>query len=67
MLKLSSYIFFSGEEATIDSGQVVIYGLTNLMPLISMDLIRFPEFCSQYYRTIAMFAETKSHKVSCSI
>lgn len=62
-VKVYMYIF-SGEEATIDSGQVVIYGLTNLMPLISMDLIRFPEFCSQYYRTIAMFAETKTHKVS---
>lgn len=28
-----------------------------------MDLIRFPEFCSQYYQTIAVFAESKSHKV----
>lgn len=34
------------------------------MPLITMDLIRFPEFCSQYYKTIALFASMKSHKIT---
>lgn len=53
-----------GENATIDSAAVVIFGLTNMMPLITMDLIRFPEFCSEYYKTISLFASIKSHKVS---
>lgn len=42
----------------------MIFGLTSLLPLITMDLIRFPEFCTQYYKTIVMFAETKTHQVT---
>lgn len=60
-----NHIFFIiGDTTTIDSTEVVIFGLTNLMPLITVDLIRFPEFCSQYYKTIALFATIKCHKVS---
>ncbi|XP_063703188.1 exportin-4-like [Culicoides brevitarsis] len=61
---LSKTLIDDDADAPVDAGQVVIYGLTSLMPLISMDLIRFPAFCNQYYQTIAVFAESKSHKIT---
>uniref|UniRef100_A0A336M8C7 Exportin-4 n=1 Tax=Culicoides sonorensis TaxID=179676 RepID=A0A336M8C7_CULSO len=61
---LSKTLIDDDDDGIIDSSQVVIYGLSNLMSLISMDLLRFPEFCSKYYQTIALFAESKSHKIT---
>lgn len=47
----------------IDTAEVVVYGLESILPLITPDLLLYPNFCLQYYQTITFFLETKSHKV----
>ncbi|XP_059607910.1 exportin-4-like [Phlebotomus argentipes] len=69
LLKLMNYLlsknFFELTDSanTIDSSEFVIYGLTFLMPMITTDLLKYPNFCMQFYQTIRFFVETKSHKV----
>lgn len=70
LLKLMNYLLsknffeFTDTASTIDSSEFVIYGLTFLMPMITTDLLKYPNFCLQFYQTISFFVETKSHKVS---
>lgn len=54
----------SANQIQIDAAEVVVYGLESILPLISPDLLLYPNFCLQYYQTITFFLETKSHKVS---
>lgn len=62
---LHLYFFVTDDSAyTFDSGDVCIQGLTLISPLITMELFKFPNVCLQYFRTITLFVETKTHKVS---
>lgn len=51
------------DEHAINAAEVCIFGLQYIMPLISLDLLKYPTFCCKYYQTITFFVETKSHKV----
>lgn len=53
----------SASQMQIDTAEVVVYGLESILPLITPDLLQYPNFCLQYYQTITFFLETKSHKV----
>lgn len=66
-----NFLDFGGDSPTsndanqiqIDTAEVVVYGLESILPLITPDLLQYPNFCLQYYQTITFFLETKSHKV----
>lgn len=47
------------EQAT----EVCIFGFQYIMPLITLDLLKYPTLCCKYYQTITFFVETKAHKV----
>uniref|UniRef100_A0A182TAG4 Exportin-4 n=1 Tax=Anopheles maculatus TaxID=74869 RepID=A0A182TAG4_9DIPT len=51
------------EETLQQASDVCIFGLTNIVPLITSDLIRYPELCYQYYITITSFVDSKPHVV----
>uniref|UniRef100_A0A182WDZ0 Exportin-4 n=1 Tax=Anopheles minimus TaxID=112268 RepID=A0A182WDZ0_9DIPT len=53
----------SDEETLQQASDVCIFGLTNIVPLITTDLIRYPELCYQYYITITSFVDSKPHVV----
>lgn len=65
-----NFLDFGGDSPTsseqqmhIDTAEVVVYGLESILPLITPDLLLYPNFCLQYYQTITFFLETKAHKV----
>lgn len=47
----------------IDAGDVCIFGLQYIMPLITLDLMKYPTFCLKYYQTLLLLLEEKSHKI----
>lgn len=51
------------EEQSINAAEVCIFGLQYIMPLISLELLKYPTFCGKYYQTITFFVETKAYKV----
>lgn len=58
-------IFLIDDENNIEeTAEIVIMGLTYLIPMITADLLKYPDFCLQYYKTLIFFIETRSHKVS---
>lgn len=50
-------------ESTIDATEVCVLGFQYIMPLITMDLLKFPTLCEKYYQSITVFIEAKSKKV----
>uniref|UniRef100_A0A182N2V3 Exportin-4 n=1 Tax=Anopheles dirus TaxID=7168 RepID=A0A182N2V3_9DIPT len=60
---LSSSRVGNDEETQQQSSDVCIFGLTNIVPLITADLIRYPELCYQYYITITSFVDSKPYVV----
>lgn len=57
------------EEQAINERQateVCVFGIQYILPLITLDLLKYPTLCGKYYQTITFFVETKSHKV-CSL
>ncbi|GAB0097174.1 LOW QUALITY PROTEIN: exportin-4 [Sergentomyia squamirostris] len=63
VLLSKNFFEFSDAAGLIDSSEFVIQGLTFLMPMITTDLLKYANFCLQFYQTIRFFVETKSHKV----
>uniref|UniRef100_A0A7G3ART2 Exportin-4 n=1 Tax=Lutzomyia longipalpis TaxID=7200 RepID=A0A7G3ART2_LUTLO len=69
LLKLMNYILsktffdFTDTPGHLDNSECVIYGLTFLMPMITTDLLKYPNFCLQFYQTIKLFVEAKSHEL----
>lgn len=51
------------EEHAINATEVCIFGFQYIMPLITLDLLKYPTLCCKYYQTITFFVETKSHKI----
>lgn len=60
------YLDFVDDEENqnmIGTAEVVVFGLQNILPLITSDLLLYPNFCLQFYQTITFFFETKSHTI----
>ncbi|XP_035899089.1 exportin-4-like [Anopheles stephensi] len=53
----------NNEETLQQASDVCIFGLTNIVPMITSELIRYPELCYQYYITITSFVDSKPHVV----
>ncbi|XP_058055043.1 exportin-4-like [Anopheles bellator] len=62
-LSMRNVVNDDDEETIQQASDVCIYGLTNIVPLITAELIRYPELCYQYYITITTFVESKSYVV----
>lgn len=56
--------FAGSDETNAQSSEICIFGITHIVPLITIDLIKYPDLCMQYYSTITSFIEEKSHIVS---
>lgn len=67
MVGLLSKGYFDGtddENNIEETAEIVIMGLTYIIPMITADLLKYPNFCLQYYKTLIFFIETRSHKVN---
>ena len=56
----------SGAETveTVTAADVCLYGLNIIMPLMSAELLKFPNLCLQYFKTITFVCEIYPEKVS---
>jgi len=52
----------SGENVT--AADVCLYGLNIIMPLMSAELLKFPNLCLQYFKTITFVCEIYPEKVT---
>merc|ERR1719341_1439338 len=52
----------SGE--TVTAADVCLYGLNIIMPLMSAELLKFPNLCLQYFKTITFVCEIYPEKVT---
>ena len=55
----------SGSESveTVTAADVCLYGLNIIMPLMSAELLKFPNLCLQYFKTITFVCEIYPEKV----
>lgn len=51
------------EEPNITAADVVLYGLNFIMPLMTLDLLKYPALCLQYYKMITFVNEIYPQKV----
>ena len=66
------FIDLSPPESGTDTGETVtaadvcLFGLNIIMPLMSAELLKFPNLCLQYFKTITFVCEIYPEKVTCS-
>ncbi|XP_054273696.1 exportin-4-like [Macrosteles quadrilineatus] len=53
----------SGDNPNLTAGNVCLYGLNTIMPLMTMDLLKFPSLCLQYFKMITFVCEMYPEKV----
>lgn len=51
-------------EPNISAADVVLYGLNFIMPLMTIDLLKYPALCTQYYKMITFVNEIYPQKVT---
>ncbi|KAK9812956.1 hypothetical protein WJX72_006385 [[Myrmecia] bisecta] len=54
----------NGGQAAVDVAQVVFLGLDVLIPLISLDLLKFPKLCRAYFTLLAYMLEVYPERVA---
>lgn len=52
------------EEVRITAADVCLYGLNFIMPLMTIDLLKYPALCIQYYKMITFVNEIYPQKVT---
>ena len=63
------FIDLSPPDSTTENGEnvtaadVCLYGLNIIMPLMSAELLKFPNLCLQYFKTITFVCEIYPEKV----
>ncbi|KAK9884914.1 hypothetical protein WA026_009151 [Henosepilachna vigintioctopunctata] len=53
----------SPEEITVTASDVSLFGLSFIMPLMTMDLLKYPSLCSQYYRLVVLINDLFPEKI----
>lgn len=56
----------SNEDVTVTAVDVSLFGLNFIMPLITVDLLKYPDLCAQYYRLIVLITDIYPEKI-CSL
>ncbi|KAL3883791.1 hypothetical protein ACJMK2_030022 [Sinanodonta woodiana] len=51
-------------DPEVNAADVVLYGLNTMIPLMSVELLKFPSLCLQYFRLITFLAECNPEKFS---
>ncbi|XP_060554653.1 exportin-4-like [Ruditapes philippinarum] len=47
----------TSEDSSVTAVNVVLFGLNTIIPLMTEDLLRFPNLCSQYFKLITFLTE----------
>ena len=59
--------FLPAEEQQEDDGvsaaDVCLYGIDIIMPLMTLELLKFPTLCFNYFRTVTLLAEIYPEKI----
>lgn len=50
-------------QQTISAADVCLEGINIIMPLMTLELLKFPSLCLQYFRTITLVAEIEPEKI----
>eukprot|EP00124_Ichthyophonus_hoferi_P002300 Ihof_evm3s151 gene=Ihof_evmTU3s151 len=53
-----------GQDNTVKSADVVLYGLTIIMPLMTEKIFNYPNLCSHYYKLVSFLSEVYPEKVA---
>ena len=59
-------LFNSNEEAAVTAADVSLFGLNFIMPLMTIDLLKYPLLCAHYYRFIVLVDDIYPEKI-CSL
>ncbi|GLV31188.1 hypothetical protein CBL_12263 [Carabus blaptoides fortunei] len=51
------------EESSVTAADVCLYGINFIMPLMTIDLLKYPALCIQYYKMITLVNEIYPQKV----
>ncbi|GLH05442.1 Uncharacterized protein GBIM_11043 [Gryllus bimaculatus] len=51
-------------ESTVTAADVCLYGLNIIMPLMTVDLLKFPSLCLQYFKMVTFVCEIYPQKVA---
>lgn len=54
------------EEITITASDVSLFGLNFIMPLMTVDLLKYPSLCSKYYKLLVLINDIYPEKI-CNI
>ncbi|XP_015609401.1 exportin-4 isoform X2 [Cephus cinctus] len=63
---LSHWETRSGQDQPVTPADVFLYGLNIVMPMMTIDLLKFPSLCLQYFKMITFVCEIYPEKV-CSL
>lgn len=53
----------SNDEVTVTASDVSLFGLNFIMPLMTMDLLKYPSLCAQYYRLLVLINDIYPEKI----
>ncbi|XP_064473290.1 exportin-4-like [Ornithodoros turicata] len=53
----------SGDEPQTCASDVALYGLNILMPIMSIELLKFPSLCLQYFKLVTLIGEIYPNKI----
>lgn len=56
----------ANEDVSVTAADVSLFGLNFIMPLITVDLLKYPDLCAQYYRLIVLINDIYPEKI-CSL
>ncbi|KAG5885786.1 hypothetical protein JTB14_031220 [Gonioctena quinquepunctata] len=51
------------EEINVTASDVSLFGLNFIMPLMTLDLLKFPSLCTQYYRLLVLINDIYPEKI----
>ena len=52
------------QQQPLSAAEVCLFGLNIVMPLMTLELLKFPSLCLQYFRTVTLVCEIYPEKVS---
>ncbi|KAJ8962026.1 hypothetical protein NQ314_005808 [Rhamnusium bicolor] len=53
----------NNEEINVTASDVSLFGLNFIMPLMTMDLLKYPSLCAQYYRLLVLINDIYPEKI----
>eukprot|EP00094_Tigriopus_californicus_P000138 TCALIF_00134-PA protein Name:"Similar to xpo4 Exportin-4 (Xenopus laevis)" AED:0.05 eAED:0.05 QI:354/0.88/0.9/1/1/1/10/107/1127 len=54
----------SSPETDVTAADVCLYGMNIIMPLMTLELLKFPSLCLQYFKTVTLVCEIYPEKIS---